>query len=155
MPFTRITTPPNRLSRFLGGPGAVASDDLVREAEARVAELKPQLLDFIALEIETILAIGGQSEEIVFAECRALADAALRVAEVAGAADAHALGEVARGIRAMVESLFIAGVWHSDALRLHVEAIAMLAHGPEQSPEELRVITERLRRMRQRIGVID
>jgi hypothetical protein len=155
MARTRIHTPRNTLAGILGGKDARPMDDLVHEAEARVVVLAPRIDAFVSGEIDTILALGGKSEEEVFAECRTVADAALRVAEVAGATGAHAVGEVARGIRLMIEGLFTSGFWHADALRLHVESLAILARGPVQSAAEADVIVQRLESLRVAVGVPD
>ncbi|MDX2235091.1 MAG: hypothetical protein NW200_11400 [Hyphomonadaceae bacterium] len=155
MAVTRIHTPDNGLARILGGKDARSMDDLVRDAEERLVQIAPHIDQFVAREIDVILAIGGQREEEVFAECRKVSDAALRVAEVAGAAGATAVGDVARGIRLMIDSLFTGGVWHADALRIHVESLAILTRGAPQSPAEADVIVERLKVLRARIGVPD
>lgn len=155
MPRARIYTPDNSLARILGGKDAKSMDDLVRDAEERLVQLAPRIDAFVAKEIDAILAIGGLSEEEVFGQCREVADAALRVAEVAGAAGAHAVGEVARGIRIMIESLFTGGVWHADALRVHIESLAIVARGPALSPAEGDVIVRRLKTLRAAVGVPD
>lgn len=155
MARVRYITPENRLARTLGGEGARFVEDMVQDAKGRVAALAPEIASFVAAEVRLILELGMQSEELVFADCREIADAALRVAEVAGAADRHAIGDAARGIRAMIEGLFRGGIWHSDALKLHVDALSLLSNGPRQSDEEEARILERLKRMRARIGVQD
>jgi len=99
--------------------------------------------------------VSGQGEEVLFAECRTLSDAALNVAEVAGAAGMDALGEVARGISAMVESLTTSGVWHSDALKLHLDALALINQAGGRMTEENKVILARLRGMRATVGVTE
>lgn len=155
MARVRYLTPENRLARAIGGAGARPAEELVCNAEERVAALEPQIAEFVSAEVELILRLGLQSEELVFADCREIADAALRVAEVAAVANLPAVGEAARGIRAMIEGLFDGGIWHSDALKLHVDALSLLAHGPRQGEEEEGRILERLKRMRARIGVHD
>lgn len=74
---------------------------------------------------------------------------------VAGASGARAVGEVALGIRLMIEGLFTSGFWHADALRLHVESLAILARGPAQSAAEADVIVQRLKGLRAAVGVPD
>jgi hypothetical protein len=45
------------------------------------------------------------------------------------------------------------GVWHSDALRLHIDAIALLNQRIGAAPAEDDVVLSRLRNMRRAIGV--
>lgn len=153
MTRVRFFTPENGLASIFNQDGRPAAE-LLAEAEARIVELAPQIAAFLDAEVDTLLALGMRPEEEVFAECRALSDCALRIAETAGAAGQPALGEAARGIRAMIESLFTGGVWHSDALQLHVEAVALIARSAPPPEEQSRVLT-RLQKMRERIGVME
>lgn len=70
------------------------------------------------MERLVILSFSEADELTVFSECRTLQAAAIAVAEVAGAAGMGAIGEIARGIYAMVDSLNTTGSIHIEALQL-------------------------------------
>ena len=66
-----------------------------------------------------------------------------------------ALGEVARGVCAMVDCLITSGIWHTEALDLHLTSLSLLCRpDPPSEREEARIIA-RLREMRFAIGVPD
>lgn len=155
MTVARIFTPENRLSKILDSIDAPTTAELLMDAECRVAQLSEAIHAYVAEKLREILAFATEGEEVLFAQCQSLSDAALKVAEVAGAAEMEAIGEVARGISAMVDSLMTSGVWHSDALRLHLDALALVNQSGGGMSEENKVILARLRGMREAIGVVE
>lgn len=155
MTVARIFTPENRLAKILESMDAPTAAELVMEAECRVAQLSEAIHAYVEEKLREILAFASQGEEVLFAECQTLSDAALKVAEVAGAAEMEATGEVARGISAMVDGLMTSGIWHSDALKLHLDALALVNQNGGGLTEENKVILARLRGMREAVGVLE
>ncbi|ACG79639.1 cheE protein [Phenylobacterium zucineum HLK1] len=155
MTVARIFTPENRLAKILEAIQAPTAAELIADAESRVEALGDAIRTYVAEKLEEIRAFAEQSEDVLFAECRTLGETAMNVAEVAGAAGLEAVGEVARGISAMVDNLISSGVWHTDALRLHLDALALVnASGGGMTPEN-EVILMRLRGMREAVGVVE
>ena len=155
MTVARIFTPENRLAKILDNLDAPTAAELVAEAEGRVSKLSVAIRGYVEEKLTTIMAFATQGEDVLFAECQTLSDAALNVAEVAGAAEMEAIGEVARGISAMVDGLISSGVWHSDALKLHLDALALVNQGGGKMTDENKVILARLRGMRDAVGVVE
>ena len=153
MSAVRIFTPENRLADIIGGPEDMTVDELEQRAAKLVTDIGPGLRQFVGEKVAEIEVIAQGPEEIIFAECLALGDAALAICEVAAAAELAPLGEAARGIAAMVDALVSDGVWHTDALKLHVDALAMFAAQPNLDQVEVRTILARLKAMRDGIGV--
>lgn len=155
MTAARIFTPENRLAKILDSLDGPTAAELVMEAEGRVAQLSEAIHLYVEEKLKQILAFAEEGEEVLFAECQTLSSAALNVAEVAGAADMEAIGEVARGISAMVDGLVTSGVWHSDALKLHLDALALVNQAGGRLTDENKVILARLRGMREAVGVAE
>lgn len=155
MTVARIFTPENRLAQILDNLDAPTAAELVAEAEGRASKLSVAIRAYVEEKLADIMAFATQGEEVLFAECQTLSTAALNVAEVAGAAEMEAIGEVARGISAMVEGLVTGGVWHSDALKLHLDALALVTQAGGRLTDENKVILARLRGMREAVGVAE
>jgi hypothetical protein len=155
MSTARVFTPENRLAKILESLNGPTAGELVADAEKRIDELHDAIREYVREKLATISAYAEQGEDVLFAECRALADASLEVAEVAGAAGLEAVGEVARGISAMVDSLATSGVWHSDALKLHLSALTLVTQEGGHMSKENAVILDRLRGMRAAVGVAE
>ncbi|MET0546725.1 MAG: hypothetical protein ABWZ40_10470 [Caulobacterales bacterium] len=155
MPIIRIFTPENRLARILKDAGGLTVDELVAAAETRVSALQSRLAAAVDEDLAKILAIGRQHEAAIFADGKALGDAALAVAELAGAIDCPEIGEIARGIRIMVEGLVDHGVWHSGALGAHLEALALLSQHEGEENVDFTPLLLNLRAVRLKIGLAD
>lgn len=155
MTIARIFTPENRLADVLQSLEGPTAEELIADAESRVSALGEAIRAYVAEKLEEIRVFAERGEEELFAECRTLGGAALDVAEVAGAAGMEAVGEVARGISAMVDNLVTSGVWHTDALRLHLDALALVNRGGGGLDDESEVILRRLRGMREAVGVVE
>lgn len=153
MTTARIFTPENRLASILRSLDGPTAGELIADAEGRVEQLGTAIRAYVADKLDEILGFATQGEDVLFAECRTLGDTAMNVAEVAGAAGMDALGEAARGISAMIDSLVTNGVWHSDALKLHLDALALINLSDGRMTEPNRVILARLRGMREAVGV--
>ena len=76
----------------------------------------------------------------------------MNIAEVAEAAGLDAVGAVARGICVMLDGLVGRGIWHTEALRVHLRALA-LVHGQSGRPESAGdAIAEELQSLRLSLG---
>jgi hypothetical protein len=155
MGAARIFTPENRLAKILLTLDAPDADDLVMEAEARVGRLSDGIRAYVASKLDEIMGYATQGEDVLFAECRTLGAAALNVAEVAGAARLETVGDIARGISAMVDNLITSGVWHTEALRLHLKALVLVNQGDGGRTPANQQILARLRSMREAIGIVE
>ena len=148
-----IFDPPNRLSRVLVETGGSTRADAVQRAEAKVAELGPQLRRVLDHDVSLLVAMQRLAPDAKRAESAALGDTALRIAEVAAAVGSAETGEVARGLYAMVVAYKTEGLWRADALDLHLSAIALF-EGPEPlAPQAADTLLRRLAQMRAAIGV--
>jgi hypothetical protein len=151
----RVFTPENRLAKVLASLEGKTEAELVGAAEARVARLEAVIRDYVKEKLARLLDYARIGEEALFAECRDLGAQANDIAEVASAAGLTAIGEVARGIGAMVDSLIRRGVWHTDALRLHLDALVLLNQRSGANDADDAIMLERLRGMRSAIGVLE
>ena len=154
MTAVRIFNPPNRLAKIVEGHDGVAFNDLVTASERRIEDLQDDIREYVREEVKRIVGIYAHGEEIMFARCKELGDAAMNVADVAGAAKLCDLGEVAGGIRAMIDSLFGKGVWHTDALEAHITSL-ILFNAESPSKEEADKVLSRLSKMRAAVGVVE
>jgi len=155
MTKVRIFNPPNGLAKILEGGEGVHFDELVAGSEGRIGEMKDVLQDYVRDQARRVVWFGSLEEEIIFARCGELSQAAMNIADVAGAAELEQLGEVAHGIRAMIDSLYCKGVWHTDALEAHITSLALLNSEPPPSVKEGDAILKRLARVRAAIGVVE
>ena len=149
----QIFTPQNRLAGTITGRDAPTMAELTLAAEARAADLGDSIRAFLDEKVREILRFSDASEETLFADCQTLGDDARLVAEVAGAAGRDIIGEICLGISAMVEALTRQGVWHTDAMRVHLYALAVAAQA--KKADEPRAILERLKLMRSTLGIPD
>ena len=155
MAAVKISNPTSPLAKILEGHDGRSFDDMVAASEVRVEGLLPANRDFVREQITAITRIYDEGEDGMFRRSHELGDLAMTIAEVAGAARLPALGEVARGIRAMIESLLSAGVWHTDGLNLHIMSLTLLSAGNPLPPDEITKMLSQLREMRRAIGVLE
>jgi len=153
MSDVHIFTPENRLGKILNSLGGATPGEMVAEAEKRVEALTDTIQTFVAAKVQLILAYGDHSDEELFAECGTLADAAVQVAEVAAAAKLGAVGEITRGIANIVDELLTLGVWHGEALRVHIRALQLVTQTQGRSAIDNGAVADRLREMRISIGL--
>lgn len=153
MSVVKIFTPENRLAKVIGGMGDATAEELAKNAEGRVRALRPVIRKRVQEIAEELALLSERPETEIFAECKALGDKALEICEIAGAADLQAIGDAARGVHALIDALFTAGVWHTEALKLHVESLMVLNGDPPPPAEAARQMLARLRGMREWLGV--
>lgn len=153
MAATHVFTPDNRLADVIGDSRHPTAEALEASAVARVATLKDRIQAYVAEQLVVISTLAREREEVIFAECLSLGAAAQAICEVAGAAELESVGEAALGIHAMIEALVSQGVWHTEALKLHIDALGLLAAHPDLPRAEVETTLLRLKTMRERIGV--
>tara|TARA_R110000782_G_scaffold62572_2_gene128583 strand:- start:41 stop:508 length:468 start_codon:yes stop_codon:yes gene_type:complete len=155
MSAARIFTPENRLANILQSRNGPTTSEMLADATQRVEALQASIETFVAGKLNMILPFADQNDDVLFAECRTLADTATQIAEVAAAANLGAVGEISRGIVTMVDGLVVLGVWHSEALRVHIRALKIVTQGQDQPVGEGDAIVESLRQMRMAVGLKD
>ena len=153
MAIAHVFNPDNRLAEIIGDSRHPTAEALEASAVARVATLKDSIQAYVAEQLVVIARLAREREDIIFAECLSLGAAAQAICEVAGAAEMGSLGEAALGIHAMIEALVSQGVWHTEALKLHIDALGLLAAHPDLPAAEIETTLPRLKTMRERIGV--
>ncbi len=150
-----IFKPPNRLEKIVSGNEGQHFNTLVAASEARLMLLEDDIRAHVSVQVKLIVQISSLGEELLFARCYEIRDAAMSIADVAGVAKLTELGEVAGGIRAMIDSLACKGVWHTDALEAHVTSLVLLHGEPAPSADEAQKVLLRLGKMRAAIGVME
>ncbi len=153
MSVVKIFTPENPLAEIIGGPDDPTVASLTRDAETRVGALRDQIRRHVAQQHAILAKYAAGPEEEVFANCRAIATAARSISDVAGAADMESVGEAARGIFALIEALGSRGVWHTDALKLHIGTLALFNSDAPPTRGDAAQMLKRLKSMRDWIGV--
>ena len=150
----RIFTPENRLASTLATrPDSPTIGALTQAAEARAANLKDSIRTFVGDKVRAILRFAEASDDELFADCRQLGEDAQHVAEVAAAAGLDEVGEICLGVSAMVDALTRSGIWHSDALRVHLHALLLTQQS--KSATNPAAVLGRLKTMRASLGVSD
>src|ERR1700760_4949324 len=104
MTDVRIFTPPNRLAKVLIDVGGRTSDEIVETANVYLEELEDPLRRVVAKQIARIMALQHRGDSTLLVHAKELGDAALAIAETAAVAKMPAVGEAARGLRAMVDT---------------------------------------------------
>lgn len=155
MSIVRIFTPENRLSDIIGGPDDPTAASLIRDAETNVWSLRDQIREHVAEQHAILARRAKGSEEEIFADCHAIAAAARSISDVAGAADMETVGEAARGIFALINALGCKGIWHTDALKLHIDALALFNSDTPPSRSDSIQILKKLKAMREWVGAPD
>jgi hypothetical protein len=155
MSIVKIFTPENRLADIVGESDDPTVASLVRDAENRVFGLRDQIRRHVAEQHAVLARLAHAPEEEIFADCHKIAAAARGISDVAGAADMEAVGEAARGIFALINALGCKGVWHTDALKLHVTALALLNSDTPPSRGDAVQILKKLKAMREWVGATD
>ena len=143
-------TPRNRLSDILSGPGQRTFAEHVASAEEAVEAVAPSLVERLEADVRALAGLCRQEEDAVFGQCREIGLLALTIVESARLAGRPGLALAAKGVWEMVDALTGRGVWHTDALRLHADALGTLIAAGD-GPEGLAVAKE-LARMREALG---
>lgn len=156
MSEARVYSPPNRLSKVLAGPGQGRSaDEMLNEAAAGLKAMEASLCETVDGQVARILRLHARGPDAMRAASLELGDAALNVAEIAGAAGRAGIGDAARGLRAMIDAHHQTDLWHADAIAVHVAALALLSGPAAPAPAAAAVILRKLHRVRFAVGVPD
>ncbi len=150
-----IFRPENRLAKILADLTGESAQVLIAEANARVEALGDVIRAYVREKLEVIALYGAADEAVLFAESRTLGDAARGVSEVAGAAGMDTIGEIACGICAMIDNLTANGVWHTEALKVHISALKLVNQGAVGRDAGNDAILERLTAVRAAVGIPD
>jgi len=151
----RIYAVKNRISEALLSKDGPTADSLVSDADGRVARLAGRIGAFVDGKVEHLSHWAEMPEDALFSGCQAIGEPAMNIAEVAEAAGLDAVGSVARGLCVMVDGLVSRGIWHTDALRVHLRALVVVhAQSGKQDPDNLRIVEE-LRALRAALGFTD
>lgn len=143
--------PPNRLAKVLEAADARPFEELVAEAVDRGEAIKPMLREKLDVAVQALLAACARPEDELFANIGEIGWLAQRVAEDAKQADRPELSLAARGVYEMMDALFTHGMWHTEALQVHVAALKVLASRRDVPEAELSAMREHLAEMRARI----
>lgn len=149
MSEARIYAVRNRISEALSSRHGQTVDRLASDADARVARLADRIGAFVSGKVALLSDYAEQPEEALFGECQAIGEPAMNIAEVAEAAGLDAVGAIARGICVMVDGLVSRGIWHTEALRVHLRALTLVHAGTSATSPE---IVEELRALRGSLG---
>jgi len=137
------------MARILSGLDRKTFAEHVASAEKAVEAVRPVLVESLDDDVRALADLCRQDEADIFGQCREIGWRALGIVESARLAGRPALAETAKGVWEMVDALSDRGVWHTDALRLHADALTTLAHS--NGPEGL-ALAQELTRMRDAIG---
>lgn len=154
--MTRASTvafvPRNRLSSILTSPDGKSFADHVGRAEEAVQAIAPALTEGIGVDVRALVWLCRQAEGDTFGQCREIGWLALKIVESARLAGRPALAEIAQGVWEMIDALSGRGIWHTDALRLHSDALAVMLIEEGKGLDGLS-LTRQLARLREAIGV--
>lgn len=151
MTAVRVYLAPNRLAKVLVETGGRTAEEAAASAEARVAELSSTLHHAVEVQVAALVTLHRAGGDALSANAADLADAAMKLAEIAGAAQRPELGEIARGMLAMLQHP--RGAAQAEALDLHLSAIALLRAGA--GPQAAKTVLKRLHDLRAALGVKD
>ncbi|MBX9709246.1 MAG: hypothetical protein K2X61_15090 [Caulobacteraceae bacterium] len=150
--------PRNRLAKILTSLDRKAFAEHVRNAEQELNRLAPILGESIEGDVQALIRLCRQDEADIFGQSYEIGWLALKIVESARLAKRHELADAAEGVWEMIDALTKKGVWHTEALRVHVEALlALLAlsSDPGTDAAQRQVIARELLKMRTAVGASD
>ncbi|OYX57852.1 MAG: hypothetical protein B7Y86_05120 [Brevundimonas subvibrioides] len=151
-PPTITFMPRNRLSKILPTMNPKVFAECVENAEKEVERIAPILGESTEGDVQSLIRLCHQREDEIFGQCREIGWLALRIIESARLTRRPELAEAAKGLWEMIEALSERGVWHTDALRLHADALQALTSGAQIGADGIATIERELLRMRAAIG---
>lgn len=149
---TVFFVPHNRLSKIVSSLDRRSFAEHVARAEEEVEAVAAVLAESLNGDVQILIRMCRQDEADIFAQSREIGWLALRILETARLGRREELARAAEGVWEMIEALSERGVWHTDALRLHVEALNALTSSIDIDDDEQIVMDQALVRMRQAIG---
>jgi hypothetical protein len=144
--------PRNRLSKILTSLHRQAFAEHVAAAEREVERIAPILGESIESDVQALIRLCRQDEADIFAQSREIGWLALKIVESARLANRPELADAAEGVWEMISALSTRGVWHTEALRIHVEALLALTSAAGTDPSQRQAIARELVRMRAAVG---
>jgi hypothetical protein len=147
--------PRNRLSKILTSLSRKAFIEHVENAEKEVERTAPILCQSIEGDVQALIYLCRQDEADIFAQSREIGWLALKIVESARLGRRLELADAAEGVWEMIHALSTRGVWHTEALKIHVEALLALTSKVGVDADQRRVIAGELIRMRAAIGAKD
>jgi hypothetical protein len=127
---------PNRLGKLISQPGGKRRDEAVRDSQAALDKLKPELLaeiDGALAKLSEAVAAAStdvQSQREVYVQART-------VVGFAGLCEKPALGAVAFSLCDLCDHYIEAGTWNPTAVEAHLKTMIVFRTAPftETSPE--------------------
>ncbi|MFY7852416.1 MAG: hypothetical protein ACOVQ6_11590 [Brevundimonas sp.] len=147
--------PRNRLSKILAALNRKAFAEHVQNAEREVERLAPILGESIEGDVQALIFLCRQDETEIFANSFEIGWLALKIIESARIAQRPELANAAEGVWEMIDALSKRGVWHTEALRVHVEALLALSSEAGADAAQRQVIARALLKMRTAVGASD
>jgi hypothetical protein len=144
----------NFASVALDGPDAPLVEHLVRDAEARVDKIRELVREEVTPHVLALLRHAETRDDRLAMASADIAAAALSTAEVAGAARMAATGEIARGLRVLIEDGQARGAFHAEAIRLHLDALVLVSRTGEESMEA-KIVVDELHAMLRHMGLAE
>ena len=141
MSEARVYAVRNRLSGAVLSKDGPTVDSLVSDADARVALLADRIGIFVAGRVAILAGWAEQPEEALFGGCKSIEEPAMGIAEVAEAAG--------------LDGLVSRGIWHTDALRIHLRALTVVHAESGQPGSANLMIVEELQSLRASLGFTD
>lgn len=147
--------PRNRLSKILSSQDRKAFAEHIECAKREVERVMPILSESIEDDVQALIRLCRQDEADIFAQSREIGWLALKIIESARLACRPELADAAEGVWEMIDALSSRGVWHTEALRVHVEALLVLSSRLEVPAAERQVIARELLHMRAAVGAAE
>lgn len=109
----------------------------------------------VCTKVRSIVAYASGEDADLRLKSVAIGHASISIAEAAEAAGMEAIGKIARGIAAMSEKHRITGVLRVEALKLHIDSLALVARGAGGRSRENDLIVAKLAAMRAAICIVE
>ncbi|MBX9574817.1 MAG: hypothetical protein K2X07_04175 [Caulobacteraceae bacterium] len=148
-----LFVPPNRLAKIIDAPGARDFDVLVAQAEQQIDRVRPLVEEGLQQAIAHLIAQCSRPEDQVFSEAHAVALAAGHVVEDAAVVGQMHIAAAAAGVAELMNALFSDGVWHSEAIEVHIAALRLFKAPHPPTPEQIALVLRQLAEARAVIGV--
>lgn len=155
MPEARIYLPENPLAKTVESRFGPRIQDLVANADMRVLARKKAIEAFVAEKVEALIVHRLDDDDTLRRNFATIHQHAVEMSEVAGAAGLDSIGAVATGIVAMAEARGQRNLWHPAALRLHIDALALLMTGADDISQAQAALLLQLRLLREAIGLLE
>lgn len=117
----------NRLGDLMRQPGGRSLVEALRGAQKRIEKISPDLLAGVDRSIarmeKAAASLGDSPDAPAVTE---IYQAANDIIALAGLVGYPALDEVAHGLCELIDAFRAEGVWHDQAIRVHIDAVQLL-----------------------------